>query len=382
MEEMYDLIVVGAGIAGSAAATTFARQGRKVLLLERKLREPDRIVGELLQPGGVAALHELNLSQCLEDIDGTPVRGYCIYWKAEEVTFWYPQLTGQSEKPKGLSFHHGRFVSKLRQAARDEPGVTVVESTVTSLIHDSLSGSIIGVRTQNGEKQKRNHYATLTIIADGSTSNLRAQFRKERPLAKSRFWGLELQGIKLPMTELAYGIIGSGPPILLYQIGSNETRILIDIPASIQDSISASGDVASYIRTSVIPALPEAVQTQVESALQNGQLRSMPNQWFPPKTNTSSGALLLGDAANMRHPLTGGGMTVALRDVALLSNLLHPDRVSLADHPAVLRAFRTFHWKRKRYSACLNILAQALYTLFVADGMSQHHWCSKYITCC
>ena len=29
------------------------RDGRRVLLLERDLREPDRIVGELLQPGGV-----------------------------------------------------------------------------------------------------------------------------------------------------------------------------------------------------------------------------------------------------------------------------------------------------------------------------------------
>ena len=62
-KETYDIIVVGAGIAGSAAATTFARQGRKVLLLERKLREPDRIVGELLQPGGVAG-HLLVPSAC------------------------------------------------------------------------------------------------------------------------------------------------------------------------------------------------------------------------------------------------------------------------------------------------------------------------------
>lgn len=56
-----DVVVVGAGILGCAIATTFARQGRSVILLEKSLKEPDRIVGELLQPGGVAALEKLGL---------------------------------------------------------------------------------------------------------------------------------------------------------------------------------------------------------------------------------------------------------------------------------------------------------------------------------
>ena len=52
----YDVILVGAGIAGSALATSLARAGRRVLVLERDMSEPDRILGELLQPGGVRAL--------------------------------------------------------------------------------------------------------------------------------------------------------------------------------------------------------------------------------------------------------------------------------------------------------------------------------------
>ena len=40
-----------------------ARQdGRKVFVIERDLREPDRIVGELLQPGGYLKLAELGLT--------------------------------------------------------------------------------------------------------------------------------------------------------------------------------------------------------------------------------------------------------------------------------------------------------------------------------
>ncbi|KPM39123.1 hypothetical protein AK830_g7448 [Neonectria ditissima] len=54
-----DVVVVGAGVFGAAMAITLARQNRSVFLLERSLKEPDRIVGELLQPGGVRALETL-----------------------------------------------------------------------------------------------------------------------------------------------------------------------------------------------------------------------------------------------------------------------------------------------------------------------------------
>lgn len=56
-----DIVIVGAGIVGCAAAVAFGKQGRSVILLEKSLKEPDRIVGELLQPGGVQALEKLGL---------------------------------------------------------------------------------------------------------------------------------------------------------------------------------------------------------------------------------------------------------------------------------------------------------------------------------
>ena len=71
----------------------------------------------------------------------------------------------------------------------------------------------------------------------------------------------------------------------------------------------------------------------------------------------------------MRHPLTGGGMTVALKDVVLLRELLHPDIITLENVKAVFDQLQIFHWKRKNYSTSLNVLAQALYALFVANGM-------------
>ena len=48
--------------------------GRRVLLLERDLSTPDRIVGELLQPGGYRILERLGLADCCSDIDAQKVR--------------------------------------------------------------------------------------------------------------------------------------------------------------------------------------------------------------------------------------------------------------------------------------------------------------------
>ena len=44
-----------------------------MLLLERDLSQPDRIVGELLQPGGYLMLKRLGLAHVLDNIDAQKV---------------------------------------------------------------------------------------------------------------------------------------------------------------------------------------------------------------------------------------------------------------------------------------------------------------------
>ena len=55
------MVVIGSGILGSAIAAVLSQDGRRVVVIERDLSEPDRIVGELLQPGGYIALTKLGL---------------------------------------------------------------------------------------------------------------------------------------------------------------------------------------------------------------------------------------------------------------------------------------------------------------------------------
>lgn len=98
------------------------------------------------------------------------------------------------------------------------------------------------------------------------------------------------------------------------------------------------------------------------------RLRSMPNGFLPPSLNKSEGMILLGDAMNMRHPLTGGGMTVAFNDVVLLRDLLSKEIVpSFTDTNTITKQLKTFHWKRKNYCTAINVLAMALYRLFAAN---------------
>jgi squalene monooxygenase len=177
---VWDLVVVGAGVAGAAFAHAQAAAGRRVLLLERDLAQPDRIVGELLQPGGFLALKRLGLEACTEGIDAQRVAGYAMFKGGEEAVVAYP-TEGFAGDVAGRSFHHGRFVQNLRAAAAAAPGVTVRAGTVRALLGaegtqdwDEGRGSVSGVRYRHAATgEERAARAHLTVVCDGMYSGLR-----------------------------------------------------------------------------------------------------------------------------------------------------------------------------------------------------------------
>lgn len=308
---------------------------------------------------------------CLEDMDAIPCYGYEVTYHGVPVHIPYPNnllsSTSPSNPPEGRSFHHGRFISKLRAAARATPNVTVVESTVTDIVKDTYNGTVLGVECQTaGEKDY--YFGSLTLISDGYASKFRKEYLPHTPQVRSKFWGLELIDAELPRPNHGHVILSDAPPILIYQIGTHETRILIDIPENCPSASPKNGGVKNHMTNVALPALPESVRPSFQKALEAGKLRSMPNSFLPPTSQKTPGLFILGDAMNMRHPLTGGGMTVAFNDVVTLSNLLSPERVpSLEDTSTVIRQLGQFHWARKSSSSVINILAMALYSLFAAD---------------
>ena len=82
------------------------------------------------------------------------------------------------------------------------------------------------------------------------------------------------------------------------------------------------------------------------SAVDKGNIRTMPNRSMPADAHPTPGAFLMGDDFNMRHPLTGGGMTVALSDIVVLRDLLKPLR-DLNDAASLSRYLESFYTLRK-----------------------------------
>ncbi|MCE5166805.1 Squalene epoxidase 1, partial [Datura stramonium] len=73
-----------------------------------------------------------------------------------------------------------------------------------------------------------------------------------------------------------------------------------------------------------------------------------------------------GDAFNMRHPLTGGGMTVTLSAIVVLCDLLKPLR-NLNDAPTLCKYLESFYTLHKPMASTINTSAGALYKVFSAS---------------
>ncbi|XP_053571322.1 squalene monooxygenase [Bombina bombina] len=359
-----EVIIVGSGVLGSALAAVLSRDGRKVAVIERDLKEPDRIVGELLQPGGYKALRDLGLGDAVEGLDAHVVHGYIVHdiESKAEVEISYP-LNDDKQPQCGRAFHHGRFIMGLRKIAMAEANTKYIEGTVQQLIEED--DSIQGVQYKDKEtgdiKELR---APLTVVADGLFSKFRKNLITGNVTVSSHFVGCILKNSPQFKANHAELVLANPSPVLIYQISSTETRVLVDIRGELPKNLK------EYMIEKIHPQLPDHLKEPFMFAVHNDRLRTMPASFLPPSPVNKKGVLLLGDAYNMRHPLTGGGMSVVLNDIKIWRDLLQnlPD---LYEHSDVLQAKKTFYWSRKSsHSFVVNVLAQALYELFAATDDS------------
>lgn len=383
-------------------------------------------------------MKQLGIDDVLDGMDAVPCEGYQVFWGDKSVPIPYPEETelmrwsqdvggaapveGAKEekeeggmatperKQEGRSFHHGRFVQNLRRRAVGAKNVTLVEATVNELLEDA-SGTITGVQATPRSSSPLTFSATLTIVADGCMSKFRRSILPSHitPETRSHFVGLVLEDADLPAPHHGHVILrrpdpSSPPPtdpntptlgpILVYQLSGtpSETRMLVDIRGP---KLPSAATLPDFLKTHASPVVPPRILPSFERALAKAtsddpeekkryRLRSMPNSWLPgyPQGRDVQGALLAGDALNMRHPLTGGGMTVAFHDCVLLTALLGGEEqvgkverdsrgtVDLASWLDVGERLEEWHWRRKGVASCVNVLSLALYSLFSAEGTS------------
>uniref|UniRef100_A0A4X1SY34 Squalene monooxygenase n=1 Tax=Sus scrofa TaxID=9823 RepID=A0A4X1SY34_PIG len=358
-----EIIIVGSGVLGSALAAVLSRDGRKVTVIERDLKEPDRILGEYLQPGGCHVLKDLGLEDTMEGIDAQVVDGYIIHDQESksEVQIPFP-LSENNHVQSGRAFRHGRFIMGLRKAAMAEPNAKFIEGTVLQLLEEE--DVVLGVQYRDKETGDiKELHAPLTIVADGLFSKFRKNLISNKVSVSSHFVGFLMENAPQFKANHAELVLANPSPVLIYQISPSETRVLVDIRGEMPRNLR------EYMIENIYPQLPDHLKEPFLEASQNSHLRSMPASFLPSSPVNKRGVLLLGDAHNMRHPLTGG-MTVAFNDIKLWRKLLKgiPD---LYDDAAILQAKKSFYWTRKMsHSFVVNVLAQALYELFSATDDS------------
>ncbi|SCU96620.1 LANO_0E13960g1_1 [Lachancea nothofagi CBS 11611] len=388
----YDAIVVGCGVIGPCVATGLARKGKKVLIVERDWAMPDRIVGELMQPGGVRALKSLGMVQSINDIEAIPVTGYTVFYNGEKVAIPYPYRADagpvekigdlvrggndkvsddetikvkdfeDSDRERGVGFVHGKFLQNLRTIVAQEPNITRLQGNVIE-ISKNKHNEVVGAKVDINGRGKVEFRAHITFICDGIFSRFRKELSPDHvPKVGSSFVGMSLYNAKMPSQNHGHVILGTEHlPILVYQISPEETRILCaynspKLPSSIKD----------WMIKDVQPFIPESLRPSFDNAIAEGKFKSMPNSYLSGRQNDVLGMCVIGDALNMRHPLTGGGMTVGLNDVVLLMKKIGD--LDFSDREVVLDELLDYHYERKSYDSVINVLSIALYSLFAADN--------------
>jgi menaquinone-9 beta-reductase len=162
----YDAVVVGASLAGCAAAIQLGRAGNRVALVEK---QPDpnaykRICSHFIQAGGVPAIERLGLLEAMEAAGA----------KRPRVHIW--SKWGWIEAPpehagRGLNLRREVLDPMLRSTAAETPGVeTMLGWTAQRLLKEG--GAFAGVAVRNPAGEEREIRGRLTIGADGRDSRI------------------------------------------------------------------------------------------------------------------------------------------------------------------------------------------------------------------
>jgi geranylgeranyl reductase family protein len=157
-----DLVVVGAGPAGSAAAAWAARAGRDVLIIDAASFPRDKACGDGLTPRAVAELERLGLSGWLDA--HIRHRGLKMSGFGGEVQVPWP---GPSFPSTGSAAPRTELDERIRTVAEDSGARMLLGAKAVGAQHES-SGRVDAVVLADGAKVG----CGQLIIADGARSVL------------------------------------------------------------------------------------------------------------------------------------------------------------------------------------------------------------------
>ena len=317
--ESADVIVVGAGPAGSAAGYHLASAGLDVLMLEKTNFPREKVCGDGLTPRAVKALTTMGVP--FAESDGWHRhRGMRIIGGGGRIELDWPELS--SYPGYGLVRTRTDFDQLLARHA-EKAGARVLEGVhVDGPVLDDRTGRIIGVSTKQGQQFR----APLVLAADGNSSRLSVAMglhkRDDRPMGvavrtyyTSPRHNDEYLEAWLDLWDGSMLLPGYG---WIFGMGDGTSNVGLGL----LNTSSAFGEIDyRVLLRKWLAAMPAAWGFTEENRTQPIRGAALP-MGFNRTPHYRSGLLLAGDAGGMVNPFNGEGIAYALESGELAARVI------------------------------------------------------------
>ena len=341
----HDVAIVGASLAGCAAATLLARRGLRVALIERSA-DPGAYktaCTHYLQPSATPTLRRLGLDATIEAAGG--VRNALDLW----TRYGWARHPGHDELPHGYSIRRERLDPLVRALAVSTPGVELLAGQRAGALVRA-DRRIAGVRVAGRDGEERELRARLVVAADGRGSTLaKLAGAPTRAWANRRFTYFAYFR-ELPLASAETAQMWLRDPEAAYAFPNDDGLTLVSYWALKRDRAEFAEDVETAVRArfATLPDAPDLRRaTRVSPWI--GRL-DMPNLYRPA---VHDGMALIGDAAQAADPIWGVGCGWALQSAEWLADGVGPALAHDGDLSAGLAAYA----RRRRRALALHLLA-------------------------